>query len=142
MPLVMVTTSLSIHVEDIGPRIVVDIACGSARCPSDPRAVDEHIYGDILLLRCSGPDAFAIGYVQGKDAEHLRILRQTLEFGCGRRIATSGKHAPPVSRVLTGEFEAKPAIGARYQDCSHRTFSSLGNALLLDWFAELVSYRR
>ena len=32
-------------------------------------------------------------------------------------IAASGKYPPSVSRVLTGEFEAKPAIGARYQDC-------------------------
>jgi hypothetical protein len=126
----------------MSPGFIVDIASGLARRLGDARAVDEHVYGDILVLPCGVPDAFAIGYVQGDDAEHiLRILRQTLELACGRRIAASGKYAPSVSRVLTGEFEAESAIGARYQDCCHKTFSYSRNALLLDWFAELVSYR-
>jgi hypothetical protein len=35
----------------LGPGFVVDIAGFLPRCTTDPRAVDEHVYGDILSRR-------------------------------------------------------------------------------------------
>src|ERR1019366_726421 len=59
-----------VHIEYMGPGFVVDIASLLPRRAGNPGAVDEHVYGHILELPCSVPDAFGIGYVHWDDIEH------------------------------------------------------------------------
>jgi len=59
-----------VHVEDVSPGFVVDIAGLLSQHTGDPRAVDEHVYGDILELRCGIFDAFGIGHIHCGDLEH------------------------------------------------------------------------
>jgi hypothetical protein len=66
----------------------------------NPGAIDEHVYRDILELRCGVPDAFGIGYIHCNDIEH--VLRQASEL-CGVRVVARGKYAPSLSQVLTGK---------------------------------------
>jgi hypothetical protein len=55
----------------MGPRFVVDIAGLLPRHTGDPRAVDEHVYSDIIELYCGVPDAFGVGHIHCNDVEHV-----------------------------------------------------------------------
>jgi len=99
----------------VSPGFVIDIAGLLPLHTSDPRAVDEHVYGDVLELRCGVLGAFGIGHVQCYDVEHVpehvpRVLGKASEVACGDRVAARGKYAPSVSQILTGKFEAEPTM--------------------------------
>jgi hypothetical protein len=84
-----------VHIEYMGPGFVVGIASLLPRRAGDPRAVDEHVYRDILELRSGVLDAFGIGYIHCNDvgmppvscAKHRSLLAAS-----GLRNAANTRH--------------------------------------------------
>src|SRR5262249_47568189 len=83
-------------------------------------AVEENINRFVIEACRRTADTCEVCHVHRQNC-HRMPARELMKIMSSVRIAAGGEDPPAIFRILSGEFQAQGAIGARYHDRWHST---------------------